>query len=117
MSFRAGAVTARAFARSAAVRAAEPAMLTCAVSGGLVTGNPNQPLSREDVIDAAVGAAKAGATIVHIHARSTSGEMTQAPEDYLAIKRAIRELGYEPRQRNVSEPGEHSTAHFTDSPC
>jgi 3-keto-5-aminohexanoate cleavage enzyme len=91
MSFRAGAVTARAFARSAAVRAEEPAMLTCAVSGGLVTGNPNQPLSREDVIDAAVGAAKAGATIVHIHARSTSGEMTQAPEDYLAIKRAIRE--------------------------
>jgi 3-keto-5-aminohexanoate cleavage enzyme len=91
MSFRAGAVTARAFARSAAVRAEEPAMLTCAVSGGLVTGNPNQPLTREDVIDAAVGAAKAGATIVHIHARSTSGEMTQAPEDYLAIKRAIRE--------------------------
>ncbi len=66
-------------------------MLTCAVSGGIVTSNPNQPVSRDDVIAAAVGAARAGASIVHIHARTTTGEMTQAPEDYLAIKQAIRE--------------------------
>jgi 3-keto-5-aminohexanoate cleavage enzyme len=91
MSFRAGAVAARAFARSAAVGAEAPAMLACAVSGGLVTGNPNQPVTREDVIAAAVGAAEAGASIVHVHARTPGGEMTQAPEDYLAIKRAIRE--------------------------
>src|SRR5271170_1393057 len=91
MSFRAGAVVARAFARSAAVHAEAPAMLACAVSGGLVTGNPNQPVTREDVVAAAVGAAKAGASIVHIHARTPTGEMTQSPEDYLAIKLAIRE--------------------------
>jgi 3-keto-5-aminohexanoate cleavage enzyme len=91
MSFRAGAVVARAFARSAAVQAEAPAMLACAVSGGLVTSNPNQPVTREDVIDAAVGAARAGASIVHIHARTSAGEITQAPEDYLAIKQAIRE--------------------------
>jgi len=69
----------------------EPAMLTCAVSGGVVTSNPNQPVSQDDVIAAAVDAAQAGASIVHIHARTPTGEMTQAPEDYLAIKRAIRE--------------------------
>jgi 3-keto-5-aminohexanoate cleavage enzyme len=91
MSMRAGAATARAFARSAAVQAEEPAILTCAVSGGLVTSNPNQPVSRDDVIAAAVDAARAGASILHIHARTSDGEMTQAPEDYLAIKRAIRE--------------------------
>ena len=91
MSMRAGAATARAFARSAAVQAEEPAILTCAVSGGLVTSNPNQPVSRDDVIAAAVDAARAGASILHIHARTSNGEMTQAPEDYLAIKRAIRE--------------------------
>jgi 3-keto-5-aminohexanoate cleavage enzyme len=90
MSMRAGAATARAFARSAAVRAETPAMLTCAVSGGLVTSNPNQPVSRDDVIAAAVDAAQAGASIVHIHARTSTGEMTQALEDYLAIKQAIR---------------------------
>jgi 3-keto-5-aminohexanoate cleavage enzyme len=69
----------------------DPAMLTCAVAGGVVTGNPKQPVNREDVIREAVGAARAGASIVHIHARTVAGEMTQAPEDYLAIKQAVRE--------------------------
>ena len=91
MSMRAGAATARAFARTAAVKAEQPAILTCAVSGGLVTTNPNQPVSRDDVIVAAVGAARAGASVLHIHARTPSGEMTQAPEDYGAIKQAIDE--------------------------
>lgn len=69
----------------------DPVMLTCAVSGGVVTGNPNQPVTRDDVIAEAVGAVRAGASIVHIHARTATGEMTQAPDDYLAIKDAIRE--------------------------
>jgi 3-keto-5-aminohexanoate cleavage enzyme len=69
----------------------DPAMLTCAVAGGIVTGNPNQPATREQVIEQAVAAARAGASIVHIHARTPGGEMTQAPEDYLAIKQAVRE--------------------------
>jgi len=67
------------------------AILTCAVAGGVVTGNPNQPVDRDDVIREAVGAARAGASILHIHARTTTGEMTQAPEDYVAIKDAVRE--------------------------
>jgi 3-keto-5-aminohexanoate cleavage enzyme len=71
--------------------ATRPAILTCAVAGGIITGNPNQPATRDDVIREAVGAAHAGASIVHIHARTTDGEMTQAPEDYLAIKEAILE--------------------------
>ncbi len=69
----------------------DPAILTCAVAGGIVTGNPNQPKTRDDVIAAAVGAARAGASVVHIHARTTDGEMTQDPDDYLAIKHAVRE--------------------------
>jgi len=73
----------------------DPVMLTCAVAGGVVTGNPNQPVDRDQVIREAVGAAQAGASIVHIHARTTDGEMTQAPEDYVAIKEAIREQGHD----------------------
>jgi 3-keto-5-aminohexanoate cleavage enzyme len=69
----------------------EPAMLTCAVAGGVITGNPNQPATRDDVIAEAVAAVRAGASIVHVHARTTSGEMTQAPEDYRAIAEAVRE--------------------------
>lgn len=70
-----------------------PAMLTCAVSGGIVTGNPNQPVTRDDVIREALAAAQAGASIVHVHARTVDGEMTQAPEDYRAIRQAIRDAG------------------------
>jgi 3-keto-5-aminohexanoate cleavage enzyme len=66
-------------------------MLTCAVAGGIVTGNPNQPATRDQVIEQAIAAARAGASIVHIHARTSDGAMTQAPEDYLAIKRGVRE--------------------------
>ena len=69
----------------------DPAILTCAVAGGIVTGNPSQPVDRDDVIREAVAAAEAGASVLHIHARTVDGEMTQAPEDYLAIKEAIRE--------------------------
>ncbi len=67
-----------------------PAILTCAVAGGIITGNPNQPVTRDDVIREAVEAAQAGASIVHIHARTPDGDMSQAPEHYLAIKEAIR---------------------------
>lgn len=69
----------------------DPAILTCAVAGGIVTGNPNQPRTRDDVIEAALGATRAGASVLHVHARTRSGEMTQDPEDYHAIKRAVRE--------------------------
>jgi 3-keto-5-aminohexanoate cleavage enzyme len=69
----------------------DPAILTCAVAGGVITGNPNQPATRADVIAEAVGAVRAGASVVHVHARTTDGEMTQAPEDYRAIAEAIRD--------------------------
>jgi len=71
-------------------RGPDPVMLTCAICGGIVTGNPNQPATREQVIESALGAARAGASIVHIHARTPDGEMSQDPEHYLAIKQAVR---------------------------
>jgi 3-keto-5-aminohexanoate cleavage enzyme len=89
VSFRASAVAARALARAESPEAASPAILTCAVSGGLVTGNPNQPFDRPSVIEAAIGAAEAGAAVVHIHARGERGEMSYATEDYLAIKQGV----------------------------
>lgn len=90
-SLRAAAANARALARAAEVRAETPAMLTCAVSGGIATGNPNQPLTRDEIVEQALGAVRAGASILHVHARNAAGETTQDPEDYLEIKRAIRQ--------------------------
>lgn len=69
--------------------ASELAILTCAVVGSIPTGNPNQPRTRDEVIASAIAAVAAGASIVHIHARSRAGEITQSPEDYIAIKRGI----------------------------
>ena len=46
-------------------------ILTCAVTGGApVTGrNPNVPVTPKEIADSAISAAKAGAAIVHLHAR------------------------------------------------
>ncbi len=66
-----------------------PTILTCAVSGGIITGNPNQPRTRADVVATAVEAVAAGASVLHIHARSVDGAVTQDPDDYRWIKEAI----------------------------
>ena len=91
------------------MRAEEPAILTCGVSGGVATGNPNQPVDRDDVIREAIAAAQAGASILHIHARTTNGEMTQSTEDYLAIKRAIHEQVGEEVVLNFTTGGQLAT--------
>ena len=55
---------------SCAMAVADPVVISCAVAGSIVTGNPNQPRTRDDVIDETLAAAHAGAAIVHVHARS-----------------------------------------------
>ena len=47
------------------------AIITCAVTGGIHTPtmSPYLPVTPEQIADAAVGAAEAGAAIVHLHAR------------------------------------------------
>jgi 3-keto-5-aminohexanoate cleavage enzyme len=71
----------------------DPAVLSCAVSGGMRTGNPHQPGTRDDVIDAVLGAARAGASIAHIHARSADGEITQSAAVYDEIRESVRAAG------------------------
>ncbi len=88
-TLRRAAATARSFARAAAVEPGEPAILTCAVSGDLATGNPNQPITRDDVVREAVAAARAGASILHIHARSADGASRPSAGDYVAIKQEV----------------------------
>jgi 3-keto-5-aminohexanoate cleavage enzyme len=68
----------------------EPVVLTCAVSGGIPTGNPNQPTTRDQVVDEVLAAAAAGASVAHVHARMADGGISQDPADYIAIKDAVR---------------------------
>ena len=55
-------------------------MITCAVTGSIHTPSmsPHLPVTPEEIADAAIGAAEAGAAIVHLHARDPKdGRPTQ----------------------------------------
>jgi uncharacterized protein (DUF849 family) len=69
-------------------------IITCAVTGSIHTPSmsPYLPVSAEEVADAAVGAAEAGAAIVHLHARHASdGRPDQSPEGFVPILRSIKQ--------------------------
>jgi uncharacterized protein (DUF849 family) len=58
-------------------------IITCAVTGSIHTPSmsPHLPVTPEEIAEAAIGAAKAGAAIVHLHARNPKdGSPTQDPE-------------------------------------
>src|ERR687894_1368514 len=58
-------------------------IITCAVTGSIHTPSmsPYLPITPEEIADAAIGAAQAGAAIVHLHARNPKdGSPTQDPE-------------------------------------
>ena len=58
-------------------------IITCAITGAIHTPSMSAhlPVSPEEIADAAVGAAEAGAAIVHLHARARGdGRPTQDPE-------------------------------------
>jgi uncharacterized protein (DUF849 family) len=58
-------------------------MITCAVTGSIHTPSmsPALPVTPEEIADAAIGAAEAGAAIVHLHARDPKdGRPTQDPD-------------------------------------
>src|SRR5436190_1623235 len=58
-------------------------IITCAVTGSIHTPtmSPYLPITPDEIAEAAIGAAQAGASIVHLHARdSKDGRPTQGPE-------------------------------------
>jgi 3-keto-5-aminohexanoate cleavage enzyme len=65
-------------------------IISCALIGGLPSENPNHPVNADDIVRHGVAAAKAGAAIVHIHARTRDGEPTQDADVYRWIGDAIR---------------------------
>lgn len=60
-------------------------IITCAVTGAIHTPSmsPHLPITPSEIADAAIGAAKAGAAIVHLHARDPeTGQPDQSPHAY-----------------------------------
>lgn len=69
-------------------------IITCAVTGAIHTPSmsPHLPVTAEEIADAAVGAAEAGAAIVHLHARDPeTGRPDQSSEAFAPILRSVKQ--------------------------
>ena len=69
-------------------------IITCAVTGAIHTPSmsPHLPITAQDIADAAVGAAEAGAAIVHLHARDPqTGRPDQRPEAFAPFLPIIKQ--------------------------
>ncbi|MCQ4162569.1 3-keto-5-aminohexanoate cleavage protein [Roseomonas sp. GC11] len=69
-------------------------IITCAVTGAIHTPSmsPHLPVTAEQIADAAVGAAEAGAAIVHLHARNpVDGRPDQSPEGFSPFLQVIKQ--------------------------
>lgn len=69
-------------------------IITCAVTGAIHTPSmsPYLPVTADEIIDAAVGAAEAGAALVHVHARNPkTGQPDQSPEAFEPFLKVIKQ--------------------------
>lgn len=69
-------------------------VITCAVTGSIHTPSmsPHLPVTAQDIADAAIGAAEAGAAIVHLHARNPQdGRPDQTPEAFAPFLKVIKQ--------------------------
>ena len=69
-------------------------IITCAVTGAIHTPSmsPHLPVTPQEIADAALGAAEAGAAVVHLHARNPkTGQPDQSPEAFLPFVKVIKQ--------------------------
>jgi uncharacterized protein (DUF849 family) len=68
-------------------------IITCAVTGAIHTPSmsPYLPVTPQEIADASVGAAEAGAAIIHLHARDpVTGKPDQRPEAFVPFLKEIK---------------------------
>jgi uncharacterized protein (DUF849 family) len=76
------------------MRKANKVIITCAVTGSIHTPSMSLhlPVTAEEIADAALGAAEAGAAIVHLHARNPEdGRPDQSPEAFAPFLKVIKQ--------------------------
>lgn len=75
-------------------KASRKVIITCAVTGAIHTPSmsPHLPVTPQEIADAAIGAAEAGAAIVHLHARDPAdGRPDQTPGAFAPFLRLIKQ--------------------------
>jgi 3-keto-5-aminohexanoate cleavage enzyme len=74
----------------------QPLVIQCAVTGSADPDPekvPNLPLTPARIVDEAVGAWRAGAAVIHLHARDDDGTPTQDADAFKDLTEAIRDSG------------------------
>src|SRR5882757_10987269 len=69
-------------------------IITCAVTGSIHTPSmsPYLPVTAQEIADAAIGAAEAGAAIVHLHARNPAdGRPDQSTDAFAPFLQVIKQ--------------------------
>ena len=76
------------------MRKSNKVIVSCAVTGSIhvPTMTPYLPVTADQIAENAIGAAEAGAAILHLHARNEeTGQPSQAPEDYARFLPRIKQ--------------------------
>jgi 3-keto-5-aminohexanoate cleavage enzyme len=77
---------------------AAPLVIQCAITGSIDADperRPNLPSTPDAIVAEALAAWRAGAAVVHLHARRTDGTPTQDREAYRGMVEALRDAGCE----------------------
>lgn len=77
---------------------AAPLVIQCAITGSIdpdPVRRPNLPATPAAIVADALAAWRAGAAVIHLHAREPDGTPTQDREAYRALADALREAGCE----------------------
>ena len=75
-------------------RTSNKIIISCAVTGAIHTPSmsPHLPITAEEIANAAIGAAEAGAAIVHLHARDPqNGKPDQSPEAFAPFLQVVKQ--------------------------
>jgi uncharacterized protein (DUF849 family) len=81
-------------AKPAILKKKRKVMITCAVTGAIHTPSmsPHLPVTHSEIADAAIGAAEAGAALVHVHARHpVTGKPDQTPAQFAPFLKVIKQ--------------------------
>lgn len=74
--------------------AANKVIISCAITGSIHTPSmsPHLPVTPEEIAESALGAAEAGAAIVHLHARDPqTGKPVHTPDDFAPFLKVIKQ--------------------------
>src|SRR5271165_1192139 len=80
--------------KETAMASSNRVIITCAVTGAIHTPSmsPHLPVTANEIAEAAIGAAEAGAAIVHLHARDPEdGKPDQSPERFMPFLKVIKQ--------------------------